>query len=115
MPLSDNNDARLKLGDFDRVATELPRNCSVDVYLFWQSDQLHLGTTMFESSSNSLAAVTSLPTPFSAIFGPESTFKIVDGVGLFDDEMHMSGMHGEHGGGKTSSFKRCLFLKEIAA
>jgi len=34
---------------------------------------------------------------------------------LFDTEMYRSGMHGGHGGGKTSSFKRCLFLKDIGA
>ena len=39
----------------------------------------------------------------------------MDGVGLFETEMYMSGMHGGHGGGKTSSFKRCLFLKRIGA
>jgi adenine phosphoribosyltransferase len=39
----------------------------------------------------------------------------VDGVGLFEAEMYMSGMHGGHGGSRTSSFKRCLFLKDIGA
>jgi len=27
--------------------------------------------------------------------------------------MYMSGMHGGLGGGKTSSFRRCVFLKEV--
>jgi adenine phosphoribosyltransferase len=47
--------------------------------------------------------------------GPEDNFKSVDGVGLFEAEMYMSGMHGGHGGSRTSSFKRCLFLKNIGA
>lgn len=37
----------------------------------------------------------------------------MDDVDLFDIEMYMSGMHGEHDDGKTSSFKRCLFLKGV--
>jgi len=44
--------------------------------------------------------------------GPEHNIRAVNGVGLFDTGMYVSGMHG-HGGGKTSSFKRCLFLKYI--
>ncbi len=35
----------------------------------------------------------------------------MDGVSLFETEMYVSRMHGGHAGGKTSSFKRCLFLK----
>ncbi|KAL7903692.1 phosphoribosyltransferase-like protein [Trichoderma velutinum] len=49
------------------------------------------------------------------MLGPEDSFKTVDGVGLFETEMYISGMHGGHGRGKTSSFKRCLFLKHIGA
>jgi hypothetical protein len=37
----------------------------------------------------------------------------LDGVGLFETEMYISRMHGGHGGAKTSSFKRFLFLKDI--
>ncbi len=47
------------------------------------------------------------------ILGPVSKAQTVDSMGLFEVEMYMSGMHGGHGGGKTSSFKRCLFLKDI--
>jgi hypothetical protein len=68
---------------------------------------------MFESSMSRLTSET--PTPIGTILGPEDNFKAVDSVGLFDTEMYMSGMHGGHGGGKTSSFKRCLFLKCIGA
>lgn len=39
--------------------------------------------------------------------------KAVDGVDLFDIEMCVFEMHGEHDGGKIFSFKRCLFLQRI--
>lgn len=118
VPLSNNFEARLRLSDFDKfVARELPRNCSADAYLYWDAGQLHLGVTLFESSTTSLPPETSMPTStvISTILGPEDNFnfKKVDGVDLFEAEMYMSGMHGGHGGGKTSSFKRCLFLKRI--
>ncbi|KAL7799941.1 hypothetical protein V8C37DRAFT_407432 [Trichoderma ceciliae] len=113
--LSDKLEARRRLGDFDRVARELPRNCSADAFLHWDKDHLRLGVTMFESSTTRLTFKTPTSTPVDAIFGPQDSSKIVDGVGLFDAEMYMSGMHGGHGGGKTSSFKRCLFLKRIGA
>jgi adenine phosphoribosyltransferase len=112
VPLSDNLEARSRLSDFDTfVASKLPRNFSADAYLYWDDDQLHLGVTMLESSTSRLTFET--PTPIGTVLGPEVNFKAVDSVGLFDTEMYMSGMHGGHGGGKTSSFKRCLFLKRI--
>ncbi len=116
VPLSDNLEARLRLSDFDElVAKKLPQNCSADAYLYWDAGQLHLGVTMFESSTTTLTFATRTPTPEGAIWGPEDDFKVVDGVGLFETEMYMSGMHGGHGSSKTSSFKRCLFLKHIGA
>jgi hypothetical protein len=69
--------------------------------------------TIFESSTTRLTFKTPTPTPVGTILGPEDNFKAMDGVGLFKTEMYMSRMHGGHGGGKTSSFKRCLFLKRI--
>lgn len=112
VPLSDSFEARLRLSEFDRlVARKLPQNCSADAYLFWDAGKLHLGMTMFESSTTRPTFTTL--TPVDAIWGSEVDFKVVDGVGLFETEMYVSGMHGGHGGGKTSSFKRCLFLKRI--
>ncbi|KUI74568.1 Adenine phosphoribosyltransferase [Cytospora mali] len=114
-PLSDKSEAQHRLSDFDQlVARKLPRNCSADAYLYWDAGQLHLGVTMFESSTTT-AFETRTSTPASAILGPEDNSKVVDGVGLFETEMYVSGMHGGHGGGKTSSFKRCLFLKGIGS
>ncbi|KAL6411865.1 adenine phosphoribosyltransferase [Ilyonectria robusta] len=117
VPLSDGVEARLKLSYFEKsVAGKLPRNCSADAYLYWDRGQLHLGVTMLEASTTGLAgAPTPPPTPISAFLGPEDSFKTVDGVGLFDTEMYMSQMHGGHGSGRTSSFKRCVFLKDIGA
>ncbi|KAJ3455575.1 hypothetical protein MRS44_017057 [Fusarium solani] len=116
VPLDDNADAQAKLSDFDElVATEVPRNGSADAYLYWDTGRLRLGMTMFESSVTGLSLETPIPTHtlMSIILGPEQSSKIVDGVGLFETEMYVSGMHGGHGGGKTSSFKRCIFLKGI--
>ncbi|KAF2124046.1 hypothetical protein P153DRAFT_327887 [Dothidotthia symphoricarpi CBS 119687] len=114
VPLSNDVEARVKLNEFDDlVASKLQPNCSADAYLYWDANQLHLGVTMYECSTNSLTSATHAPTPMSAVWGPENDVKVVDSVGLFETEMYMSGMHGGHGGDKTSSFKRCLFLKHI--
>ena len=115
IPLNSHLDARRKLSDFDTaIAKILPRNCSADAYLYWNTNQLHLGVTLIESYT--AIATSKTRTPISTLvnskLGPEKTFKIVDGVGMFETEMYMSEMHGGHGGGKTSSFKRCLFLKQ---
>lgn len=114
VPLRDNLEARLRLSDFDKlVARKLPRNCSADAYLYWHAGQLHLGVTMFESFTTRRAFATPMPTPVGGIWESGDDFKAVNGVGLFEADMYVSGMHGGHGRGKTSSFKRCLFLKDI--
>lgn len=113
-PLSGNLEARLRLSDFDKlVARKLHRNCSADAYLYWDAGQLHLCVSMFESFTTKLTFATPTPTPIGANWGLEDDSKAVDGVSLFETEMYVSGMHGGHCGGKTSSFKRCLFLKCI--
>ncbi|MCJ1409906.1 hypothetical protein MMC19_003990 [Ptychographa xylographoides] len=113
-PMNENLEARRMLCDFDKLlARKLAWNCSADAYLYWDAGQLHLGVTMFESSTTRLTCTESMPMPVGAIWGPEDDFKAVDGVGLFETEMYVSRMHGGHGGGKTSSFKRCLFFKRI--
>ncbi|KAF2266005.1 hypothetical protein CC78DRAFT_460153 [Lojkania enalia] len=113
VPLSSNLDARLRLGEFDRFARALSKNCSADAYLYWDAGLLHLGVAMFESSTTGLTFATAVPTPGNSTWGVEVDIKTVDGVGLFETEMYVSRMHGGHGSGKTSSFKRCLFLKCI--
>ncbi|MCJ1279629.1 hypothetical protein MMC21_007453 [Puttea exsequens] len=114
VPLNGSLEARLRLSDFDKlVARKLHWNCSADAYLYWDAGQLHLGVTMFESSTTRFTFATPMSTPVGAIWGLKDDCKVVDGVSLFETEMYVSGMHGGHGGGKTSSFKRCLFLKRI--
>ena len=112
-PLNNSLEARLRLSVFDELARKLPKSCSADAYLFWDAGQLQLGVTMFESSTSGLIGATPVPLPVGAIWGPEDNLNAVDGLGLFETEMYVSGMHGGHGSGKTSSFKRCLFLKGI--
>lgn len=116
VPLEDGQDAGLKISNFEETfAKKLPRNCSADAYLYWETDQMHLGVTMFEVSTPGCNSqpFTPLPLPVGIPLGPEDNLKSMDGVEVFDAEMYMSGMHGGHGGSKTSSFKRCLFLKSI--
>ncbi|KAK0389979.1 hypothetical protein NLU13_3552 [Sarocladium strictum] len=118
VPLCDTREARLTLHKFDqRIVQPLPRNCSVDAYLYWEAGKLRLGVTMSESSTTKLTsgAATLKSSSYDDILGPGISVKTVDSVGLFETEMYMSGMHGGHAGGKTSSFKRCIFLKDIGA
>ncbi|KAF7864439.1 hypothetical protein EAF04_006573 [Stromatinia cepivora] len=110
-PMRSKTSAQNKLSDVNFIAKSLPHNWSIDAYLYWDSDQLHLGLTIFEASTTILAP--EVPKSVTSILGLENKHKIVDGVGLFETEMYMSEMHGGHGCGKTSSFKRCLFLKNI--
>jgi adenine phosphoribosyltransferase len=116
VPLSGSLEAQLKLSRFEAlIASKLNRDCSADVYLYWDAGQLHLGVTMIRTTTT---VPVSADCPFSTIMSSVleaegSDAKIVDGVGLFETEMYVSAMHGGHGGGKTSSFKRCLFMKDI--
>ncbi|KAM3425796.1 hypothetical protein BST61_g7724 [Cercospora zeina] len=116
VPLNDEYEVERKLAAFDHlIASKLPRHCSADAYLYSERDQLHLGISMCHT-------FTGEPTErndewirvASKLFEEKYSSRIVDGIGLFDTEMYMSGMHGGHAGGKTSSFKRCVFLKHIA-
>ena len=113
LPLKDKLEARLKLNNFSELASKLARNCSADAYLYWDNDQLSLGVTMLDCSMSRPSFGPLITTPLGAFLGSEDSLKVVDNVGLFDTEMYISGMHGGHGGGKTSSFKRCLFLKHV--
>lgn len=56
-PLNDNFEALRKINEFDEsIAKKLTRSWSVDAYLFWDENKLHLGVTMFESSTNGFAS-----------------------------------------------------------
>ena len=103
------------LYDFNNlIAKQLPRSCAADAYLYRDSGKVHLGVTIIESTWARLTSVTPTPEFITRVLGMEVDSKLVDGVGLFDTEMYVSMMHGGHGGGKTSSFKRCILLRNIA-
>ncbi|CEJ62044.1 hypothetical protein PMG11_10558 [Penicillium brasilianum] len=111
IPLIDDHDARFKINYIDLYAAQrLPENCSVDMFIYHDKDQVQLGLTLFESPT---AEVTPMTATIGTVLGPEKSFKAVDDVGLFETDMYVSEMHGGHGGNKTSSFKRCIFLKDI--
>lgn len=116
IPLTSNIQRKLQLSKFYDVVKKLPRDSSADAYLYWDNGNFQLGVTLFTSSTTGLESKQekSMHAVLSTVLGPESDVKIVDTVGLFEAEMYVS-MHGGHGGGKTSSFKRCLFLKDIGA
>jgi len=114
IPLNSGHEAQLKLRDFDElVARKLEDDSSADAYLYWDASQLHLGVNMTEFTTTTAIPTTPSPTTMASILGANADIKIVDGIGLFETEMYMSGMHGGHSGGRTSSFKRCIFLKGI--
>jgi adenine phosphoribosyltransferase/phosphomevalonate kinase len=114
IPLSDSLEARRRLCEFDEiVAGGRDRKYAADAYLYCEADQMNLGISTFESLTASATSTTTKPKLEGDIWGPERDSKEVNGVELFEAEMYMSGMHGGHGGGKTSSFKRCIFLKDI--
>ncbi|CAG5166451.1 uncharacterized protein ALTATR162_LOCUS6927 [Alternaria atra] len=114
LPLSGKADAKRRLRDFDEiVAKECDSLCSADAYLYWENGRLNLGMTTYEILTSSTPPTISRSKPEGDIWGTESNFKTMNGSEAFEAEMYMSAMHGGHGGGKTSSFKRCVFLKGI--
>lgn len=120
LPLDGITEAEVKLKEFDLlIARKLPRSCSSDAYLYWDADRLHLGVTMYQAVSSVVpeSSPPAMPLPLAAdeILGSPASIRVVDGIGLFETELYMSGMHGGHGGGKTSSFKRCVFLEDIGS
>jgi adenine phosphoribosyltransferase len=88
-------------------------HCSADAYLYCENEQLYLGVTTFEISTPGSNFEDLVPTCVNEVLGPQVSFKVADGISAFEAEMYISEMHGGHSGGKTSSFKRCLFLKGI--
>ncbi|KAL5117341.1 hypothetical protein ACEQ8H_004786 [Pleosporales sp. CAS-2024a] len=102
-----------QLDDFDTLmAKKLHREWSADAYLYWDADQLNLGVTTFQSCSPDFMLQTQTSMA-PETFAPRENVRVVDSIQLFDAELYMTDMHGGHGGGKTSAFKRCVFLKNI--
>lgn len=113
-PLSGINEIRSRISEFDHIiAKKLGRNSAADGYLYRDADQLRFGMTMIENHTAELTSATLAPTMAHSIWGPEDNVQVVNGVELFETELYVSTLHGGHGGGKTSSFKRCVFLKDI--
>ncbi|KAL2882713.1 hypothetical protein SGCOL_001924 [Colletotrichum sp. CLE4] len=107
-----------KVAKFDHdIASQLSRHSSADAFLYWDTGNLHLGVTMYEASTAGKVAETPslISTPMATILGPEYSTSIVDSVGLFENEMFMSAMHGGYAGGKTSAFKRVADPRHIIA
>ncbi|PTD06451.1 Adenine phosphoribosyltransferase [Fusarium culmorum] len=114
--LKDEDHAKDILQNFaSTLARPLDRDSSVDAYLYYANTQLMLGVTLFQSMATTTGKdpFPATPESFIQVIGESGSTKTVDAVGLFDTEMYMSLMHGGHGGGKTSSFKRCVFLKDF--
>ncbi|KAG8672720.1 hypothetical protein FPOAC2_06122 [Fusarium poae] len=97
------------------LARPLDPQSSADAYLYYVDKQLIFGVTLFQSReiATDKGPFPATPESFIQVIGECDRTQTVDAVGLFDTEMYMSLMHGGHGGGKISSFKRCVFLKNI--
>ncbi|KAK3046753.1 hypothetical protein LTR09_011778 [Extremus antarcticus] len=108
---SDELALQLRLREFAEIAGNDDRTSSADAFLYREASQLRLGVTMFASPTTEITIAT--PKPIEDTWGLENNSEIVDGVELFDAEMYVSGMHAGTGEAKTSSFKRCLFLKDV--
>ncbi|KAH8434466.1 uncharacterized protein LDX57_012111 [Aspergillus melleus] len=118
VPLMDFQHAQHEMSAFDQaLAGQLPENCSADAYIYWEDGRMHLGVTVFECSipGRDVEPLSHVSLPIGPTSGTEHTLRVMDGVEVFDAEMYMSRMHGGHGGNKTSSFKRCLFLNSISS
>ncbi|KAM7195160.1 hypothetical protein V8F33_006834 [Rhypophila sp. PSN 637] len=121
--LFNDAEARHRVRRFDKeIAGKLPRECSADAYLYHEANnmKLHLGVTIYQVSdiadgSEEPLPLDTLTSGIKNVLGRAAEMRVVDCNGLFETDMYMSGMQGGHGGGKTSSFKRCVFLKDIGS
>ncbi|KAF4958337.1 hypothetical protein FGADI_2503 [Fusarium gaditjirri] len=86
------------------VSSQYPHHVSSDFYLYCEYGQMRCGITTFLCSLEGVSQDSSMGVPLET----------VNAIELFDKEMYISKMHDGHGGGKTSAFKRCVFLKDIA-
>ncbi|KAF1934723.1 hypothetical protein EJ02DRAFT_507382 [Clathrospora elynae] len=114
VPLADEAEALLQIRKFDTlVARDLDQKCSADACLYCKDHRLHLGVAVIEAYNSNFTRVLLTPAFEADIWGSGSDIKTVDGFGLFETEIYVYGMHGGHAGGKSSAFKRCIFLKNI--
>lgn len=116
--LSNDVEARRILAKLDeKVVKKLSSESSMDFYLYWNAGQLHLGVTVIQAQTNGVNLETFDPFFNDGIIclGLRCNDRFVNGVDLFEREMYISRMYGGHGGGKTSMFKRCVFLRNTGA
>ena len=132
IPMKSTVELKDRLIDYDTLlASRLDPHCSADAYLYSEGDQVHLGIAVYEISHPNTKKpdctddpeTSKLCTEHSSLKqisrflaqmpSPTSIQKGVDMTGLFEKEMYISSMHGGYGHGKTSSFKRCVFLNKI--
>lgn len=109
-------DEGLLLQYFAQAAQRLTAASSADAYVYYDEDQPMLGVTLFHSIPSDLpwhVAFPDAPRSLLPALGEHEHTKLANAVELFDTEMYVVGIHGDHGGGKTSSFKRCVFIKDI--
>lgn len=112
IPLNSGDEARRRIRDLDAfVARRLPNTASADAYLFSNIGQLTLGVVFFETPE---AVMTDAKQPLREYFGTESSASMVHSPDLFDADICLSYLHSGYGSGKTSSFKRCIFIRDIA-
>lgn len=115
-PLNGKSDANAKFTHFEEFTGNLPRQASADAYLYYDDGQLHLGVTTFESSSSNTPAPTITPKPVGTWIAVGKDVKLFDRSSVFETGFYMNyDTPGGHGDGKTSSFKRCVFIKGIGA
>ncbi|KAK3374234.1 phosphoribosyl transferase domain protein, partial [Lasiosphaeria ovina] len=114
VPLGDEREAQQRIGKFDAlVARTLPRNFSADAVIFSEAGKLQIGITVTESNTEFLTFGTDTHRALDGMLGPDSATTVVDGVGVLDTGMYMGAA--VRGGVKTTSFKRCVFLKHVNA
>lgn len=112
-PTNDVREFNQGLRQFNDVAKKLPDHCSIDAYLYWDAGRLCWGATMFECSfSSDFRHPEQITQLAENLLGPSSNARCLNSEEMFDADLYMSGMHGSHIG-STSSFKRCVFLKNI--
>ncbi|PVH93019.1 hypothetical protein DM02DRAFT_697746 [Periconia macrospinosa] len=103
------------LEDIDKlVGKNVSWNVSSSLCYYEDAAQFRIAVNLIESYTTEPHCIQTLDLPLSIDREEEGRIKLVDGMELFNTEAYISNLHGGHGGGKTSSFKRCLFFKHVA-
>ncbi|KAJ5100909.1 hypothetical protein N7456_006961 [Penicillium angulare] len=114
LSMEDGKEAISKLDEYaNRFTEKLPRSLSAGLYLYQEAEHLYLGVTIIETSINDVRSENSCSDSIEGILGPTVSIETVEGLQIFEIEMYMSTIGGGHKKGKTSSFKRCVFLRKF--